>query len=134
MIKKRQQYSASFKAKVALEAIREDSTLSQLSSKYQINANVISKWKKQALEGLDSLFSSKHEAAHRFHTRLGKTGIIAGKEADMIGEPYAEMVQSEERRRRIVLGRLMRDWEECGFMYAGATASFSVFPRSARQR
>ena len=61
MIKKRQQYSASFKAKVALEAIREDSTLSQLSSKYSVNANVISKWKKQALQGLDSLFSNKHE-------------------------------------------------------------------------
>jgi len=62
MIKKRQQYSATFKAKVALEAIREDSTLAQLSSKYSINANLISKWKKQALQGLDLLFSNRHES------------------------------------------------------------------------
>ena len=41
MVKKRQQYSAIFKTKIALEAIRESGTLTQLSAKYHINANLI---------------------------------------------------------------------------------------------
>ena len=62
MVKKRQQYSASFKAKVPLQALREEATLSQLSAKYHVNANLISKWKLQALHGLSSIFSSRIEA------------------------------------------------------------------------
>ena len=58
MVKKRQQYASSFKAKVALEAIREEGTLAQLSSKYHVNANLISKWKVQALQRMSSLFEN----------------------------------------------------------------------------
>ena len=54
---KRQQYTAGFKAKVALEAIREEGTLAQLSSKHKVNPNLIAKWKKRVLEGLNGLFS-----------------------------------------------------------------------------
>lgn len=57
MVKKRQQYAASFKAKGALEAIREEGSLSQLSSKYQVNANLISKWKTQVLQGVSRIFT-----------------------------------------------------------------------------
>ena len=58
---KRKSYSAEFKSKVALAAIREEGSLSELSSRYCVNVNVISKWKKQALSSLPELFSSKHE-------------------------------------------------------------------------
>ena len=61
MIQKRQQYSAEFKAKVALAAIREEGSLAELSSRFGLNANVISKWKIKALSGLSELFSGKHE-------------------------------------------------------------------------
>ena len=57
----RKKYSAEFKAKVALAAIREESTISELSSKYQVNANLISKWKKQALSQFVDIFSSRQE-------------------------------------------------------------------------
>lgn len=83
MVRKRQQYSAMFKSKVALEAIRESGTLAQLSAKYHINANLISKWKSQALQGLSFVFSSKSELSavsddHRIkdlHAKIGELTI-----------------------------------------------------------
>ena len=52
-------YDKKFKAKVALEAIREEKTLSELSEQYGVNPNVISRWKKEVLEQLPELFSKK---------------------------------------------------------------------------
>ena len=48
---KRKQYSTEFKAKVALSAIRGDGTLAELASRYKIHPNMITKWKREALEG-----------------------------------------------------------------------------------
>lgn len=58
---KRKSYSPEFKSKVALAAIREEGSLSELSSRYGVNVNVISKWKKQVLSSLQDIFSSKQE-------------------------------------------------------------------------
>lgn len=57
----RKKYSASFKSRVALEAIRGEHTAAELSGKYGVHANQISKWRKQALEGLPHLFSDKRK-------------------------------------------------------------------------
>lgn len=56
---KRKNYSGGFKAKVALEALRGDKTLSELSSKYGVHPNLVTKWKKQSVEGLGKVFSGK---------------------------------------------------------------------------
>ena len=48
MANKRKTHSPEFKTKVALSAIREEGTLAELSSRYGVNSNMISKWKKQA--------------------------------------------------------------------------------------
>ena len=58
---KKKKYRPVFKTKVAVSAIREEGTLSELSAKYGVNANMISKWKKQALDNMSSVFSSKSE-------------------------------------------------------------------------
>ena len=50
-----------FKASVALEALRGERTLPQLSSQFGVHVNQISKWKKQALEQLPDIFSRKRE-------------------------------------------------------------------------
>lgn len=44
-----------------MAVIREEGSLSELSSRFGINANVISKWKIKALSGLGEIFSGKHE-------------------------------------------------------------------------
>ena len=58
MSKKRRTHSPDFKAKVALAAIKGDETLSELSRRYQINANLIVKWKKLLLENSGEVFAS----------------------------------------------------------------------------
>ena len=52
----RKQYSAKFKAKVALEAIRGERTLSQLASQFQVHPVQIGHWRKTALEQFSELF------------------------------------------------------------------------------
>jgi transposase len=48
--KSRRKFTSAFKAKVVLETIREQSTLSELSSKYELESSQIAKWKKEFLE------------------------------------------------------------------------------------
>lgn len=56
MGKKRQSFSKDFKAKVALEALREESTIQELAVKHGVHPNQISQWKAQAMSGLSDLF------------------------------------------------------------------------------
>jgi transposase-like protein len=48
-----------FKAKVALEAIKGEKTLAQLSSEFGVHANQIGQWRKQVLKELPNLFSDR---------------------------------------------------------------------------
>jgi len=56
---KRKRYSADFKAKVALEAARENRTSAELSSAYGVHPTMITRWKKHMLEHLPGVFSDK---------------------------------------------------------------------------
>ena len=58
MSRKRRNHSPDFKAKVALAAIKGDETLSELARRYQLNANLIVKWKKLLLENSAEVFAS----------------------------------------------------------------------------
>ncbi len=57
----RKHYPAEFKAKVALEAIRQQKTTNELITAYAIQAAQISTWKKQALAAIPLTFSSKKD-------------------------------------------------------------------------
>lgn len=59
MKKSRRKFSSSFKAKVAIEALKERQTLSQLAQKYELHPNQISQWKQELLSGSEQVFSSK---------------------------------------------------------------------------
>lgn len=55
----RKSYPPSFKAKVALEAIKEQKTSAELASQYQVHPGQIRNWKAIALKGLLDLFSDR---------------------------------------------------------------------------
>ena len=55
----RRLHSPAFKAKVALEAIKEQKTIAELASMYSVHSMQITKWKKKGLEILSQGFSEK---------------------------------------------------------------------------
>jgi transposase len=59
----RKKHGVDFKAKVALAAVREDSTVAELSSRYGVHASQIHAWKKTVIEGLGSLFAKGRAGA-----------------------------------------------------------------------
>ena len=57
----RKKYNAQEKAKIALEALKGDLTISQITAKYGAHSTQISGWKKQAIEGITQSFSGGRE-------------------------------------------------------------------------
>jgi transposase len=80
MTGKRKRYSAEFKAKVALEALKGDLTLSQLAAKHGVHQTMIAAWRRQAIEGLAGVFTGKAEAGDgvrageidKLHAKIGQ--------------------------------------------------------------
>lgn len=60
MGKKRREHSATFKAKVALDAVKEQETIAMLATKYGIHPTQLSHWKKQLVEGAELIFAGEH--------------------------------------------------------------------------
>jgi transposase len=70
-------HSSKFKAKVALDAIKEQKTLGELSKEHSVAATQISTWKKMAEEKMSNLFETKPEIDHqaeidRLHRVIGQ--------------------------------------------------------------
>ena len=70
---------AALKAKVVLEALRNEATVAELAAKYQLHPNQIYAWKKQLLDGAAAVFS-------------GRSGKEASQEAE-VTELYAKIGQ-----------------------------------------
>lgn len=66
----RTRHSASFKAKIALEAIREAKTISQLASEYEVHPNQIRQWKKRLLTEASGIFATRREKEARNQEEL----------------------------------------------------------------
>ena len=56
MSRKRAQHSAAFKAKVALAALKESRTVSELAGQFSVHPTQVHKWKRQMLQGAETLF------------------------------------------------------------------------------
>jgi transposase-like protein len=54
-----------FKARVALDAIKGDKTLSELASHYKVHTTQISRWRKKALDGLVEIFADSKDNGAR---------------------------------------------------------------------
>jgi transposase len=63
--KKQKNYTLEFKAKVALEAIRSDLTINEISKKYSVHSTQINRWKQQALLSIKTGFNEKQEKANQ---------------------------------------------------------------------
>jgi putative transposase len=61
---KRKRHAAAFKAKVALEAAKQNKTVAELAKTFQVHPVQISQWKKQLLDGIDSLFRDGRKREH----------------------------------------------------------------------
>ena len=70
MRKKRQQYSAEFKAKVALEAIKGVRTVNEIATHYEVHPTQVAQWKKQAVEHLRAAFADGRKAHERADEEL----------------------------------------------------------------
>jgi transposase len=60
MKKERRKFSAGFKAKVAIEAIKEQQTVHELAAKYEVHPTQINTWKREFLANAESVFSKDH--------------------------------------------------------------------------
>ena len=86
---KGKRYSAEFKTKVALEAMKEEKTTAELAMKFGIHHSQVADWKWQAVEGLTDVFTDKTERndiAHEvqieeLHDKIGHLTV----ERDFIG-------------------------------------------------
>jgi len=76
-------HAPAFKAKVALEAIKEQKTIAELSSMYSVHSTQITKWKKKALDILSQGFSEKkiqqehndRELIQELYQQIGKLKV-----------------------------------------------------------
>ena len=60
-MKKRKVYPKELRARVALEAIKENKTVAQISSEYEVHSNMVSKWKKYLQDNIADIFIRKNE-------------------------------------------------------------------------
>jgi len=76
----RRNHSPSFKAGVALEALKEGQTLVELAERYQVHPNQITEWKKQLLERAQEVFSKDNQTAagpdvKELHAKIGQLAM-----------------------------------------------------------
>ena len=64
---KRRRFTADFKARVALDALRGDKTTQEIAARHKVHPNQVSAWKRQAIEGLGEVFSNGAEHAGQDH-------------------------------------------------------------------
>ena len=79
----RKSYDGNFKAKVAFEALKEEKTISEIASLFDVHPNLVSRWKKQLAKRMPEIFSRKAEQQkkqelkreEKLFSKIGKLNI-----------------------------------------------------------
>jgi transposase len=77
----RRNHSPAFKAKVALEAVRGEQPIIEIAERFDVHPNVITKWKRQLLEGAPEVFGAGEGDAKgapdvaRLHAKIGELAM-----------------------------------------------------------
>ena len=79
----RRRFTADFKARVALKALRGDKTIQEIATRHKVHPNQVSTWKRQAMDGLGAVFSNGPDKArmdyddevHDLHAKIGQLTV-----------------------------------------------------------
>ncbi|WP_254453610.1 IS3 family transposase [Siccirubricoccus sp. G192] len=116
MTGKRKRYTAEFKVKVALDALRGELTTAQLAAKHGIHQTMVGEWKRQAMEGLTAVFSGKAAAqesakaaeadVEKLHAKIGQLVVerdfLAKNVRSMSLDQRRQMIEPEHPRLSVV--------------------------------
>ena len=80
----RRRFTADFKAKVALDALRGDKTIQEIAGRHKVHPNQVSAWKRQAMDGLGAVFSNGADKARMghedevrdLHAKIGELTVV----------------------------------------------------------
>ena len=109
--KRRRRFTAAFKKRVVLEALRGDRTVQEIAARHEVHPNQVSTWKRQAVDGLDEIFAgstgsrqSEHEATIRdLHAKIGELTVERDFFSARVG-PLSRAVRVEMIERNAVCG------------------------------
>ena len=79
----RRRFTADFKARVALDALRGDKTIQEIATRHKVHPNQVSTWKRQAMDGLGAVFSNgadkgrmdHDDKVHDLHAKIGQLTV-----------------------------------------------------------
>ena len=69
-MEKRNHYTPEFKAKIVLELLQEEATLSQVASKYQLNSQMLSQWKSEFVKNSSLVFEKSKDEAGKLRKEM----------------------------------------------------------------
>ncbi|MFP6728647.1 MAG: IS3 family transposase [Alphaproteobacteria bacterium] len=102
----RRRFTAEFKARVALAALRGDKTIQEIATKHKVHPNQVSSWKRQAMDGVGAVFSNgpdktrmdHDDEVHDLHAKIGQLTV----ERDFLARGLKPMSRGE---RKAMIGR-----------------------------
>jgi transposase-like protein len=80
MKRPRRNHGAAFKAKVALEAIKGEQTMVELTERFQVHPNQITEWKRQLMERAEVVFAKDKKTTEgpsvtELHAKIGQLAM-----------------------------------------------------------